>query len=76
MALAQPLSDAHFPDTLHADILLAVGIDDGRVSTQVTWRKRDPAFRRDILRAYHCRCAVCGFDLRMDDQPAGWVLHT
>jgi putative restriction endonuclease len=28
-------------------------------------RKRDPAFRQNVLKAYEYRCAVCGFDVRL-----------
>jgi putative restriction endonuclease len=30
-------------------------------------KARDPVFRRNVLREYNYRCAVCGFDLRVDD---------
>lgn len=32
---------------------------------------RDPAFRRDVLRAYRRRCAVCSFDARLGDALVG-----
>ena len=32
---------------------------------------RDPGFRRKVLRAYYRRCAVCGFDVRVEDQLLG-----
>jgi putative restriction endonuclease len=31
----------------------------------VTRRKRDPAFRQSVHKAYESRCAVCGFDVRL-----------
>jgi putative restriction endonuclease len=52
----------HFPDSIHEDILAAVRLDQ----LQTAKPKRDPKFREDVLRAYGYRCAVCGFDLRLD----------
>ncbi len=74
--LAHQLLDAHFPDTLHGDILQALGLDlsvpveDGRTSQRKIAR-RDPAFRERVLRAYEYRCCVCGFDLRIGNVSAG-----
>lgn len=66
--VAQDLLDAHFPRTLHADILQAVGLPSG---VEVFAGPRDPAFRRDVLRAYRRRCAVCSFDARLGDALVG-----
>lgn len=67
--LAAVILDAHFPASLHEDLLDAVGLTvQGEVNLR---RKRDPEFRRRILRAYEYRCAVCGFDVRMDNQTIG-----
>lgn len=70
--LATDLLDAHFPNSLHDDLLAAVGLDlaaldeSSRVeSTSRRKRRRDPAFREAVLRAYSYRCAVCGFDARV-----------
>ena len=46
----------------HKPLLLLLAL--GRVS-------RDPRFRHRVLRAYERRCAVCGFDLRVEDQLLG-----
>ena len=63
LAITQDLLQANFPDTLHDDILQAVGISDqGRA-------RRDPQFRERILRAYEYRGAVCGFDVRLKHVP-------
>ena len=74
--LAHQLLDAHFPDTLHGDILQALGLDlsattsnDGTTTRTVT--RRDPSFRERVLRAYEYRCCVCGFDLRIGNVSAG-----
>jgi putative restriction endonuclease len=60
--IAGLLLERHFPETLHQDILQAVGLD---LTPQATGRRRDPAFRKRVLTAYEFRCAVCGFDVRL-----------
>jgi len=60
---ARRLLSAHFPETLHQDILDSVGLSPERETT--TRRPRDPQFRTRILTAYEYRCALCGLDLRM-----------
>lgn len=54
--------EQHFPESIHPDILNAVGLT---LETAVSRRKRDPAFRQRVLKAYEYRCAVCGFDVRL-----------
>ena len=61
-AIASRILERHFPESLHQDILNAVGLT---LETTVTRRKRDPAFRQRVLKAYEYRCAVCGFDVRL-----------
>ncbi len=59
--IASRILERHFPESLHQDILNAVGLtleSDAK-------RKRDPGFRNRVLRAYEFRCAVCGFDVRL-----------
>ena len=63
----QSLLDGHFPDTWHEDILQSAGIE--LTSRGVIRQKRDPHFRANILKAYEYRCAVCGFDVRLGNQP-------
>ncbi len=60
--IAARILERHFPESLHPDILNAVGLT---LETTVTKRKRDPAFRQRVLKAYEYRCAVCGFDVRL-----------
>lgn len=60
---AQRLLSAHFPETLHQDILDAVGLSLEPLAT--TRRLRDPRFRERVLIAYEYRCALCGLDLRI-----------
>jgi putative restriction endonuclease len=66
---AEQLLEKHFADSLHSDIRNAVGlsIEHGDVPS----RRRDPAFRRDVLCAYRYACAVCGFSLRLEDTTIG-----
>ncbi len=61
-AIAELVLERHFPESLHQDILNAVGMT---LVTAVTGRRRDPTFRHRVLKAYEYRCAVCGFDLRL-----------
>jgi putative restriction endonuclease len=65
--IAHRLLEGHFPPSYHEDILSAVGLDLDTVAAQK--RKRDPAFRQRVLKAYEYRCAVCGFDLRIGTTP-------
>ncbi len=70
--IAETLLEQHFSETLHQDILSAVGLDLSEVQYVTrTVRKRDPQFRNRILSAYGYRCAVCGYDVRLQNQPIG-----
>ncbi len=51
--------------SIHQDILQAVGLDIGSVTSR--GKIRDPRFRERILRAYQYQCAVCGFNVRVGD---------
>lgn len=80
---AQALLYEHFPFSLHDDIRTAVGLPAeflvrespdlpyglGVRSTRA--RKRDSSFRHAVLHAYEYKCAVCEFDLRLEDEPLG-----
>lgn len=61
--IVQDLLSANFPETLHQDILDAVGIDMAIGTRSFTPRSAD--FRERVLRAYEYSCAVCGFDVRL-----------
>jgi putative restriction endonuclease len=57
---------AHFPETIHEDILSALGLEN--ISELILkGRARNPIFRENVLRAYEYRCAVCGFNARLDN---------
>ena len=82
--IIQFLLDDNFTPSLHQDILQAVGIGalpplvtgiqlpfqllETGTSETVTpsWK-----FCRDVLRAYQYRCAVCSFDVRLEDSLVG-----
>lgn len=73
--LAEDLLYEHFPDSLHEDILTAVGLNldfnqrtsRGSDSSQRT--ARDPNFRHRVLLAYEYSCAICGFNVRLGHAP-------
>ena len=62
------LLNQNFPESIHEDILTAVGIDS---SCFVFNGKRDSAFREEILHAYNYSCAICGFTSRIGYKLAG-----
>lgn len=70
---AQSVLEAHFPESYHEDLLLAVGLADldagamAEVTETVERRKRDPKFCEIIIRAYDYKCSICGLDLRLDN---------
>jgi len=61
--VANRLLEANFPETLHQDILNAVGLSINRETGSLL--PRDPQFRSRVLIAYEYRCALCGLDLRI-----------
>ena len=63
----QSLLNAHFPSSLHEDILQSVGLEFPLpISNQ---QRINPNFRANILRAYEYKCAVCSFDVRLGNSP-------
>ena len=66
--IAVMLLDENFPETMHEDILEAVGLESEGEYAISRRRKRDPGFRHRILQAYEYRCAVCGFDVKLNTQ--------
>lgn len=68
------LLHGHFPPSLHDDICSAVGLRVGPrpLDPDTADRaRRDPEFRVDVLRAYEYRCAMCGYDGRLDSVSVG-----
>ena len=81
IVVARSLLAANWPESLHAEICLSVGLDlealeSGVASDRVgrlvdEKRRRDPEFRVSVLRAYDYQCAMCGFDGRLDSTTVG-----
>ncbi|SHM76383.1 phosphorothioated DNA-binding restriction endonuclease [Gracilibacillus kekensis] len=65
--IANLLLELHFPETLHNEILQAVGLQ----LTYYRRRKRDPEFRERVLSAYQHQCAICGFQVKLNQQVIG-----
>ena len=65
--IAYSLLDAHFPSSLHHDVLQAVGIDAG--FEYIRRRPRTFAFSNKVLTAYGHKCAVCAFAVRLGNRP-------
>lgn len=63
------LLESHFPASLHEDICVAAGLQLGTQAPEQA--RRDPEFRVSILRAYEYRCAMCGYDGRLDNVSVG-----
>ena len=57
--VVQSVLSAHFPSSLHEDILADVGVS---LPVAPQPRPRDPPFRRQVIQAYRHRCAICGYD--------------
>lgn len=79
LGIVKALLVAHFPDSLHDDILRATGLyeqgDSPRISELEShyitrhYLQRDSNFREMMLDAYGSQCAVCEFAVRIDDSP-------
>lgn len=69
--VAHDILDAHFPESLHEDILAAVGLELARGRYQTERTRRDPDFRDRVLIAYESRCGVCGFTARLHNTLIG-----
>ncbi len=74
----QYLLHAHFPEGIHPDLLAAVHLDGSLLSpgeradhALLKIRPRDPRFRSAVVVAYDYRCAVCGYDIQLQDQLLG-----
>lgn len=68
--VASFILNQNFPQTIHQDILDAVGLDISLDSEPISLKikKRDPLFRDSILKAYEYQCAVCGFGVRLKNK--------
>ena len=71
LKIIEYLLNDNFPPSLHDDILTAIGLDLGKEVQIVTKKPRDPKFRKEVLKAYEYRCAVCQFQVRKGNVPVG-----
>ena len=71
--LAQLLLNEFWPKTFHDDIAEFFGLEMvvGQGSVLTTSRKRDPNFRKEVLRAYDRCCAICGYNGCLGTTPFG-----
>lgn len=67
--VARELLQRHFPETLHAEIADAAGLNLELAS--LGKGTRDPRFRSMVLQAYAHRCVICGFDARLAGKNVG-----
>lgn len=65
------LLNQNFPESLHEDILSAIGYEFAESRGKKNYKRRDPEFRTKVLEAYERKCAICGFQVRRDDQVIG-----
>lgn len=66
--IARALLAQHFPESMHDDILSAVGLS---LRTVAARGRRDPEFRHKVIQAYEHRCAICGFGLSLGNADLG-----
>ncbi len=74
VAIARRIVDAHFPESIRDDVLAAAGLPPVSTENPIPGegrRRRDPAFRDNVLIAYQYRCGICGHDLRLGRQTVG-----
>jgi len=71
--VAQRIVASHFPESLQADVLAAVGLEgvEAGAAAGAERPRRDPSFRPRVLLAYEYRCCVCRHDLRLAGQIVG-----
>ncbi|MDN3354912.1 phosphorothioated DNA-binding restriction endonuclease [Actinomadura sp. DC4] len=62
--LGRAILDVNFEPSLHEDICTAAGLDLEAVELAGARfpRRRDPAFRAQVMVAYEYQCAFCGYD--------------
>ena len=64
LSIAQEVANAYFPESLHDEIFLAVGLDIVSPSDEHPGA-RDPAFRPSVLATYAQRCVICGLSVQI-----------
>lgn len=71
---AQYLLDSYFAESLHDDLVADVSIHrvmQPESKSSMKRNPRNPEFRREVIRAYEHRCAVCDYDIRLDNNLVG-----
>ncbi len=68
---AKLILEMNFPYTIHEDIAVAVGLSLENPLAINVRKRRDPKFRKTVLRAYSYACAICSFDIRLDNVTLG-----
>ncbi len=61
--LLETILTESFPESIVPEITTQLGLE----FTFKRVQKRDPNFRREVLNAYNGKCAICGFDARLND---------
>ena len=69
--VVEHLLHTYFPLSYHSELLEAVCLREYWESQEHLLRSRDPRFRPEVIQAYEYRCAICGYDIRIDDQLIG-----
>ena len=74
--VVEVLLNDFFPPSLHEDVLRDVGLNAttplGKLTLTKSKNQRQVrGFRAAVLQAYESRCAVCEFDVRVDEVPIG-----
>lgn len=79
-----------YPDSYHQDILKAVGLSSAQAKANETdslisiselytviraQNARDAKFRKKVLDAYNCQCAICGYDISIAGNPSVEAAH-
>ena len=67
--IAQIILTRNFPESIHDDILRTVGLNIGY--KLVSGPKRDPNFQSRVFMAYEYKCAICDYDVRLENQIIG-----
>ena len=77
-AVARALVEAHFPDTVAPEVLIAAGLDPDTVlhggalvGAPTPQRQRSRRWVLEILKAWDDSCAFCGYDGRLGSTPVG-----
>ncbi|GAB3171318.1 putative restriction endonuclease [Micromonospora palomenae] len=75
-SVARALVESQFPATIAPDVLTAAGLDPDEIlyapgQVAAPPRRRDPAWRAAVLRAWDRQCAFCGYDGQLGNASVG-----